>query len=112
MEIRIEPSSGENDFKLKQFIIELCKDNEFGTWRYKDFSFGEEALYKELFIDGRQTTIAFILDAGIDYLLFVPAKMKGDGIIPLEELSSCICDFISILIKKCPLTISSILILL
>ena len=112
MEIRIEPSSGENVLKLKQDIIKLCDNNEFGVWHYKDFSFGEEALYKELIIDGTQTILAFLIDIENDSLILNPAKVRGEGVISLQELSYGICDVIAIIINKCPLILSSIIIIL
>ena len=112
MEIRIEPSNRENVLKLKQDIIELCDNDEFGVWHYKDFSIGEEALYKELIIDGTQTILAFLIEIENNCLLLIPAKVRGEGVIPLRELSYSICETIAIIINKCPLILSSIVIIL
>lgn len=101
MEILINVEIKEDVAKVHAELIDLCTNNV--TWSYKKYSMYEEAIVKQVPVDldnNTMRTIAFLVEERDDSILLVPARVRGEALIPPDIIRHSIVEIIDLLINN------------
>lgn len=100
MELSIYARAKQNVQDLKERLIELCLQNKFGGWSYKNFSIEEEAIFKTIEGEDKYRIIAFIIEENDNSLTLTPAKVKGEKGLLFKQFINCFGDIVNLLIEN------------
>lgn len=98
--MQIKVYTSHNVLEINTLFIDKCINNSINEWRYKQFSIGENAIFKTIEKGGNTIIIAFLIEEIDEGFTLSPAQIKGERILSFSEVTSFITEIIGLLVNK------------